>query len=87
MTSIGRVASAALMAACVSGFPAGCAEPNEDVKTDLAKISLPKGVSDQPVQKPFKSRAKSSSPPSTRSRRRPSEPGVPPHRLTMVSLP
>ena len=45
---------------------AGCSgDPNSNVQTDLAKIPLPAGVSEKPVAKPFKSRAKRSSPPLT----------------------
>ena len=61
-----RVIGAILGVACV-GWVVGCSEPNQDVQTDLAKIPLAPGVSDQPVQKPFKSRAKKSSPPLSES--------------------
>jgi len=49
--------------AFIVSLVAGCSDPNSDVKPNLADLPLPKGVSDQPKETPFKSRAKSSSPP------------------------
>ena len=42
---------------------AGCSDPNANVQSDLAKLPLPAGVSEKPAVKPFKSRARQSSPP------------------------
>lgn len=55
------MACGAVFASCLV---AGCGDDaNTGKDTDIAKLTLPKGVSDKPVRKPYKSRAKHSAPP------------------------
>jgi hypothetical protein len=55
------MACGAVFASCLV---AGCGDDvNSGKDTDIAKLTLPKGVSDKPVRKPYKSRAKHSAPP------------------------
>ena len=61
-------ATSAGIAVCGLAFAisvAGCSEANNDVKTNLEKIPLPPGVSDKPVEKPFKSAFKPNAPQGT----------------------
>ena len=59
--SVVSMACGAVLASCLV---AGCGESDNTAKdTDIAKLALPKGVSDKPVSKPYKSRAKHSAPP------------------------
>jgi hypothetical protein len=57
------VVSTVCGAVFVSCLVAGCGENNNTGKdTDIARLALPTGVSDQPVSKPYKSRASRSAP-------------------------
>jgi hypothetical protein len=59
--SIASMACGVVFASCLV---AGCGDDaNSGKDTDIAKLTLPKGVSDEPVRKPYKSRAKHSAPP------------------------
>jgi hypothetical protein len=64
-----KIACALSCAVFACSLVPGCSEVNTGHDTDLAKLSLPKGVSDKPVSRPFvlnklnKQLAKRSSPP------------------------